>query len=232
MIKIFIFGITGKIGKNILNFIKLNNNFILIGGINKKNYKKFLNNKYNFIFKLMNNNSIIIDFSNHYIIKNILFVSLYYKIPIIIGTTGFNFKELKYIKFSSKYVALILSYNMSIGVNMLNLFFLNLNFFFLKFNFNSIIIDIHHNKKKDAPSGTALIFYSKLKNINLNIFSSRIKNIIGNHIIYLISNYEIIKFEHYVINRNIFIIGIFYSIIWLMSKKKGCFSMYNVFFSC
>ncbi|BAF35095.1 dihydrodipicolinate reductase [Candidatus Carsonella ruddii PV] len=232
MIKIFIFGITGKIGKTILNFIKLNKNFILLGGINKKNYKKFINNKYNFIFKLMTKNSVIIDFSNHYMIKKILFVSLYYKISLIIGTTGFNFKELKCIKYCSKYIALILSYNMSIGINILNLFFLNLNYFFLKFNFNSIIIDIHHNKKKDKPSGTALILYSKLKNINLNIFSSRIKNIIGNHIIYLISNFEILKFEHYVINRNIFIIGIFYSIIWLMNKKMGFFSMYNVFFSC
>uniref|UniRef100_A0A8D8XBW0 Dihydrodipicolinate reductase n=1 Tax=Cacopsylla melanoneura TaxID=428564 RepID=A0A8D8XBW0_9HEMI len=41
MIKIFIFGITGKMGKSILNYLKLNKNFVLLGGINKKNFFKF-----------------------------------------------------------------------------------------------------------------------------------------------------------------------------------------------
>ncbi|MBY0585456.1 hypothetical protein K5B08_00975, partial [Candidatus Carsonella ruddii] len=100
------------------------------------------------------------------------------------------------------------------------------------YNFNSFIIDIHHDKKIDHPSGTSLMLFSKIKYINKNIFSIRIKNIIGNHVLYLISNNEIIKIEHLVLNRNIFILGIFYSILWLLNKKNGCFSMYDVYFKC
>ncbi|MBY0585303.1 hypothetical protein K5B08_00030, partial [Candidatus Carsonella ruddii] len=83
MIKIFIFGITGKIGKSILNFLKLNKNFNLLGGINKKNFLKLFKNRYNLIFKKMNKNGILIDFSNFFLLKKILFISKFFSIPVI-----------------------------------------------------------------------------------------------------------------------------------------------------
>ncbi|XOD39060.1 MAG: 4-hydroxy-tetrahydrodipicolinate reductase [Candidatus Carsonella ruddii] len=232
MIKIFIFGITGKMGKTILNFLKLNNIFNLLGGINKKNCLNLFKNKYNLIFNKMNKNGILIDFSNFNLLKKILFISKTFKIPLVIGTTGLNLILLYYIKYISINIPILLSYNMSIGLNLINYFFSNLNNYLKIYNFNSFIIDIHHDKKMDSPSGTSLMIFSKIKNINKNIFSIRIKNIIGNHIIYLISNNEIIKIEHLVLNRNIFILGIFYSILWLLNKKKGCYSMYDIYFSC
>ncbi|AQU89497.1 4-hydroxy-tetrahydrodipicolinate reductase [Candidatus Carsonella ruddii] len=232
MIKIFIFGITGKMGKTILNFLKLNNIFNLLGGINKKNCLNLFKNKYNLIFNKMNKNGILIDFSNFNLLKKILFISKIFKIPLIIGITGLNLILLYYIKYISTNIPILLSYNMSIGLNLINYFFSNLNNYLKIYNFNSFIIDIHHDKKIDSPSGTSLMIFSKIKNINKNIFSIRIKNIIGNHIIYLISNNEIIKIEHLVLNRNIFILGIFYSILWLLNKKKGCYSMYDIYFSC
>ncbi|AFP84110.1 dihydrodipicolinate reductase [Candidatus Carsonella ruddii HT isolate Thao2000] len=230
MIKIFIFGITGKMGKSILNYLKLNKNFILLGGINKNNFRKLFNNKYNFIFLKMKKNGIFLDFSNLKILKKILFLSFTFKIPLIIGTTGLNIIHLNFIFYISKKVCILLSYNMSIGINIINLIFININFYLKIYNFQSFIIDIHHDKKIDSPSGTSLILFSKIKNINKKIFSARIKNVIGNHIIYLISNNEIIKIEHIVLNRIIFIIGIFFSILWLLNKKNGLFSMYDVYF--
>lgn len=230
MIKIFLFGVTGKIGKEILNFIKKNNNFNLIGGMNKNNFKKIFKKIYINIFKNMYNNSVLIDFSNYIILKKISFISFKFFLPLLIGTTGLNKQLLNYIKYISKYVAVLLSYNMSIGLNIINFFLSNSNIYFKKYNYNSFIIDIHHNKKIDNPSGTSLMLYSKIKNLNKNIFSIRIKNIIGNHILYLISNNELIKIEHLILNRKIFIIGIFYSLFWLLKKKTGCYSMYDVYF--
>ncbi|BCG49296.1 4-hydroxy-tetrahydrodipicolinate reductase [Candidatus Carsonella ruddii] len=230
MIKIFVFGITGKMGKSILNYIKLNKGFILLGGVNKNNYYKLFINKYTIIFNKMKNTSVLIDFSNVLLIKKNLFISKKFKIPIIIGVTGLHLKLLNYIKFSSKYISILLSYNMSIGINIINLFLSNTNNYLKKYNFESFILDIHHDKKIDSPSGTALMLFSKIRKINKNILSIRIKNIIGNHFIFLISNNEIIKIEHFVLNRNIFVIGIFYSILWLLNTKKGCFSMYDIFF--
>ncbi|AFP83741.1 dihydrodipicolinate reductase [Candidatus Carsonella ruddii CS isolate Thao2000] len=228
MIKIFIFGITGKIGKLIIKLIKINKNFIILGGINKMNLFFFKIKKYKNIFLNMKKNGVLIDFSDSFLIKEILLISIKYKLPLIIGTTGFNLLKLKIIKKASKNIPIIISYNMSIGINLINLIISNINIFLIKFNFDSYIIDIHHNKKKDIPSGTSLMLSSKIK--KNNILSLRIKNIIGNHIIYIISNYEIIKIEHFVINRKIFILGILYSIFWILNKKKGCFSMYDVFF--
>lgn len=230
MIKIFIFGITGKIGKCILNYIKINKNFILLGGVNSKNFLKIFKKKYNLIFSNMKKNSIIIDFSNFLLIKKILFLSCKNIIPLIIGTTGFNLKVLNYIKFSSKKIPILLSYNMSIGLNIINFILLNIKKYLKLYNFQSFILDIHHDKKIDTPSGTSLMLYSKIKNINKNIFSIRIKNIIGNHILYMISYNEVIKIEHLILNRIIFIIGIFYSILWLLNKNNGCYSMYDIFF--
>ncbi|WGS66744.1 hypothetical protein MEJ65_00440 [Candidatus Carsonella ruddii] len=232
MIKIFIFGITGKMGKSILNYLKLNKNFVLLGGINKKNFFKLFKNKYNFLFLKMNKNSIFLDFSNYIIIKKILFLSQKFLIPLIIGTTGLDSLTLNLIFYISKKIPILLSYNMSIGLNILNLIFININFYLKIYNFQSFIIDIHHDQKIDSPSGTSLILFSKIKNFNKKIFSARIKSIIGNHVIYLISNEEIIKIEHIVLNRIIFIIGIFFSILWLLNKNNGLYSMYDIYFKC
>ncbi|WMC19939.1 MAG: hypothetical protein NVS86_00445 [Candidatus Carsonella ruddii] len=232
MIKIFIFGITGKMGKSILNYLKLNKNFILLGGVSKKNFFKLFKNKYNFIFLSMSKNSIFLDFSNYILIKKILFLSQKFLIPLIIGTTGLNSLILNFIFYVSKKIPVLLSYNMSIGLNILNLIFININFYLKIYNFQSFIIDIHHDQKIDSPSGTSLILLSKIKNFNKKIFSARIKSIVGNHIIYLISNEEIIKIEHIVLNRVIFIIGIFFSILWLLNKNNGLYSMYDIYFKC
>ncbi|XRA05494.1 MAG: dihydrodipicolinate reductase C-terminal domain-containing protein [Candidatus Carsonella ruddii] len=230
MIKIFVFGITGKIGKEILFFLKLNKNFILLGGINKKNSKFIFKKKYLIIFKRKCKKTIFIDFSSIIILKKNLFISYKFLIPILIGLTGLNIILLNYIKFVSLFCSILLSYNMSIGLNIINFFLSKINIYLKIYNFNSFILDIHHNLKIDIPSGTSLMLYSKIKRINKNIYSIRLKNIIGQHIIYIISNNEIIKIEHLVLNRNIFIIGIFYSLFWLFKKKKGCYSMYDVYF--
>ncbi|MFI4913520.1 MAG: dihydrodipicolinate reductase C-terminal domain-containing protein [Candidatus Carsonella ruddii] len=230
MIKIFIFGITGKIGKEILFFLKLNKNFILLGGINKKNLKFIFKKKYVIIFKKNFKKTIFIDFSSIIILKKNLFISYKFLISILIGLTGLNIILLNYIKFVSLFCSVLLSYNMSIGLNIINFFLSKINIYLKIYNFNSFILDIHHNFKIDAPSGTSLMLYSKIKKINKNIYSIRIKNIIGQHVIYIISNNEIIKIEHLVLNRNIFVVGIFYSLFWLFKKKPGCYSMYDVYF--
>lgn len=219
-------------GKSILNYLKLNKNFVLLGGISKKNFFKLFKNKYNFIFLSMKKNSIFLDFSNYILIKKILFLSQKFSIPLIIGTTGLNSLILNFIFYVTKKVPILLSYNMSIGLNILNLIFININFYLKIYNFQSLIIDIHHDQKIDSPSGTSLILLSKIKNFNKKIFSARIKSIIGNHIVYLISNEEIIKIEHIVLNRVIFIIGIFFSILWLLNKNNGLYSMYDIYFKC
>ncbi|MGK2916044.1 MAG: dihydrodipicolinate reductase C-terminal domain-containing protein [Candidatus Carsonella ruddii] len=230
MIKIFIFGITGKIGKEILFFLKLNKNFILLGGINKKNSNFLFKKKYIKIFKNNCKKTIFVNFSNIIILKKNLFIVYKFLIPILIGLTGLNIILLNYIKFVSLFCSILLSYNMSIGLNIINFFLSKINIYLKIYNFNSFIIDIHHNLKIDKPSGTSLILYSKIKKINKNIYSIRLKNVIGHHILYFISNNETIKIEHLVLNRNIFIIGIFYSLFWLFKKKKGCYSMYDVYF--
>ncbi|MFI4878715.1 MAG: dihydrodipicolinate reductase C-terminal domain-containing protein [Candidatus Carsonella ruddii] len=230
MIKIFIFGITGKIGKEILFFLKLNKNFILLGGINKKNSKFLFKKKYIKIFKKNYKKTIFIDFSNILILKKNLFISYKFFIPILIGLTGLNIILLNYVKFVSLSCSILLSYNMSIGLNIINFFLSKINIYLKIYNFNSFILDIHHNSKIDKPSGTSLMLYSKIKKINNNIYSIRLKNVIGKHILYFISNNEIIKIEHLILNRNIFIIGIFYSLFWLFKKKKGCYTMYDVYF--
>ncbi|UNB92147.1 dihydrodipicolinate reductase C-terminal domain-containing protein [Candidatus Carsonella ruddii] len=230
MIKIFIFGITGRMGKEILNFLKINNNFNLLGGINKNNSQLIFKNNYIKIFKKMKNNGILIDFSNYLILKKNLFISKIFSIPLLIGITGLNLQLLNYVKYTSGFIPILLSYNMSIGLNLINYFLSNINLYLKIYNYNSFIIDIHHDKKIDKPSGSSLMLFSKIKSLNKNIFSVRIKNIIGNHIIYLISNNELIKIEHIILQRNIFIIGIFYSLFWLLKKCNGCYSMYDVYF--
>ena len=98
---------------------------------------------------------IIIDFSRPEAVREMLPYAMKHKVNVVIATTGHSEQDLELIELASKQIAVFISSNMSLGINLLS----DISKQAAKFlgdAYDVEIIEQHHNMKIDAPSGTAL----------------------------------------------------------------------------
>ena len=165
---------------------------------------------------------IIIDFSHFSRIPNMLNFAVNNNIPIVICTTGYDDKILNQIKEASSKIPILLSSNTSIGINLMNDLVSkmaeNLN------GFDIEIIETHHNKKVDSPSGTAKTLFNainqtlenKMNLINgregnhkrdkneIGMHSIRGGSVVGEHRVIFYGDDEAIEIKHSAKNPNLY----------------------------
>tara|TARA_B100001057_G_scaffold74148_3_gene68646 strand:- start:8394 stop:9170 length:777 start_codon:yes stop_codon:yes gene_type:complete len=242
-------GCMGRMGRQIVQSIKVDKNFKLTTITENKITKKRISGlKVNLnteqAFKKTN---LIIDFSVPKCTLQVLKIALKLKKRIVIGTTGFTQKEERMIKNYSKKIPILKAGNMSLGINLL-IYLTELASKSLGSNFLSKIHEIHHRHKKDFPSGTALMlgkgiatgknknFYKLIgkKFLNkkkfpftnkINFNSVRKGEIIGEHEVKFSSGKEIITLNHEAFDRALYSEGALSAAKWLMTKKPGLYSM-------
>jgi len=173
-----------------------------------------------------------------------------FKKNIVIGTTGFSIEEMKSIQSYSKNIAMIMTSNFSIGINLL-FKLIKKTTQIIGENSDIDVIEYHHRNKIDAPSGTALKIgeiISKVMNWDLNTHSIYYKkgitgirerkkigfsiiragNIIGKHTVMFSNTTEEIKITHTASNRMSFAQGAVHSALWVHKKNTGLFDMTDV----
>ena len=135
----------------------------------------------------LNNISALIDFSSPDGFAVALKFCKEKKIPFISGTTGLSEKHLKDLSAAKKIIPILIAPNMSLGIANLKS---SIETYLCAINapVKCKIIEIHHTKKKDSPSGTALEIVKFLENYHANkidglidVKSHRIGNIFGIH---------------------------------------------------
>ena len=194
MLKVFINGSSGKMGLSLINLINQNKKFDLIT-------------------EDISSSDVVIDFSYPSSTLKIVKECSVIKIPLIIGTTGLNKEILNEINNASKNIPILLASNMSIGILQLKKSIHN----FLKSNDNKIdclIEEIHHSKKVDSPSGTAIEINDFIdliddkKNVSsIKINSKRVDDVFGIHKITFTNEETSIYFKHEALSRDIFATG-------------------------
>lgn len=155
---------------------------------------------------------------------------LEYKIPMVIGTTGLNAEQTRTIQDAAKFIPIVLSTNMSIGVNVL---FKMIELAGLKISDSSITIhETHHVHKKDAPSGTAKTMAEIAQKATgqpvKDIFASREGEVIGDHDIVFETPEDILVLKHHAKNRDMFAKGALTAAKFLQNKTSGLFHMQDV----
>lgn len=165
-------------------------------------------------------------------------------IPIIIATTGFNQEEENQILEYSKSIPVFKSANMSFGIAVMKKAIQDI---YQKYNFDIEleILEKHHRRKIDAPSGTAKLLADSLKEKNkdlkyvydresvrkpkekneLGIFSIRGGNIVGEHTVFFLDDDEILEITHKAESRAIFANGAIKAMIYMQGKKSGIYSI-------
>lgn len=153
---------------------------------------------------------------------------------MIIGTTGFTAEDRAYIAAASEDTAIVLSPNMSIGMN-LCLELLRQAAGVMNKNKGDYvqITDRHHRHKKDVPSGTAVQMSKIVENAeyspsDIHIESVRASDVVGDHIASFISGDELVKITHVASNRTAYATGALRAAQWIAAKKSGLFNMQAV----
>jgi 4-hydroxy-tetrahydrodipicolinate reductase len=168
----------------------------------------------------------------------------------VIGTTGFSDKDLDYITEQSNHVPIVLSPNMSLGINTL-FHLVRIAAEMLGTEFDTEIVEIHHNMKKDAPSGTALEFgrviaeargkrFGELavfgreglvgarKKDEIGIAALRAGDAVGDHQILFGGTGERIELIHRSSSRKNYAMGALRAARFVVQKERGLFTMANV----
>ena len=248
-ISLSISGCRGRMGQQLIKSSKKNKNFKLVSLtenrlINKKIAGVKLTRNGIDAFKKSN---VIIDFTVPKCTLEILKVASKLKKRVVIGTTGFSKKEENLIKNYSRKIPILKAGNMSLGVNLL-IYLTEITSKSLRNNFLSKVYEVHHKRKIDYPSGTALMlgkgiadgknknFYNLIgkkylnkktfpysKKINFN--SIRKGEVIGEHEVRFSSGKEIIKLNHESFDRALYSEGALTAAAWLLSKNAGLYSM-------
>ncbi len=172
-----------------------------------------------------------IDFSSPQALAEVLKKAASFNTPVICGTTGFTAKERALLKRYSAQIPVLWSSNMSLGVAVLNEALKSLSAIS---HFDFQIEEIHHSKKKDKPSGTALTLQENLeKAVGKKLpeaLAIRGGGVFGIHKIFAMSDEEVLTFEHTALNRTVFAKGAIQAAEWLAGQKPGLYQIRDVLF--
>ena len=251
-IKLSITGCTGRMGKQIIKSAKKIKNVKIVSITEKKELlKKIVGLKpQTNSERAFKNANIIIDFTVPKSTLQILKIASRLKKKVVVGTTGFSKREENEIRKYSKKIAILKAGNMSLGVNLL-MYLTEIASRSLNNNFQSKVFEIHHKRKKDHPSGTALmlgkgIAVGKNKNLykligkkflnkkyfpygkKINFNSLRKGSVVGKHEVSFSSGKEIVTLNHEAFDRALFAEGALAAAKWIKGKKPGLYSMRNV----
>ena len=248
MVKIFLNGCCGRMGKAIANLCYNNPDYKIVAGgdiIENKNYDFPV---YTSLSECTEDFDVIIDFSNAKAVPTILEFALSRKKPFICCTTALSDDTVSAILSASEKIAVFKSANMSLGINMMvELCKQATRILYPEFDIE--IVEAHHNRKLDAPSGTAMMIASaidqeisdnveyvydrhsvnKARSKNeIGISSIRGGNIVGEHSAMFISDEEILTISHSAQTRDVFAKGALTAAKFMAGKDKGYFTMSDV----
>lgn len=249
MINLVINGYLGQMGQVIEKQVKEMDNIELVAGIDKNaNSYKGDTKVYESILDLDKDCDVIIDFSNPTSLDNLLTYARSNNIALVIGTTGYEDKEIKKLKEGAKDIPIFYSANMSLGINLL-LSLVAKTASVLGEDFDIEIVEKHHKQKIDAPSGTAYMIANKINeefdnnkvytfgrntkthkrsSKEIGIHALRGGTIVGEHSVLFAGLDETIEIKHDASSKNVFAKGALKATEFITTKDNGLFNMDHI----
>lgn len=248
MIKVLINGCNGKMGQELAKAIEKDDNFQTICGVDRVDTGDNKFPVFTDIEKISEEPDIIIDFSIPVATFNILQYAVKKHIPIVIATTGFSEEELVKLEEFSKEIPIFRSANMSYEVNLMSNLVAQISKLLKDSDIE--IVETHHNRKLDAPSGTALLLADSINNAldnekyyeynrhskrekrnkkEIGIHSIRGGNIVGKHTVTFFSENESFEITHNAQSRAVFAEGALKAAEFLVVQDNGLYNMNNMF---
>ena len=191
----------------------------------------------------------LVDFSSAQALGGLLKYCVEKQVPAVLCSTGYSQEQLDEIQEASGKVAVLKSANMSLGVNLLLKLLKEAAKTLAPAGFDMEIVERHHNRKVDAPSGTALALADSLNEAlnqeytytydrsqvrrprdkkEIGISAVRGGSIVGDHEVIFAGLDEVIEFKHTAYSRSIFAKGAVSAAKYLAGKPAGLYNMGDV----
>lgn len=231
-IKIFVYGLTGKMGKEIKDLVSLNPTLEICGTSRSAPH-------------VLSSCHVAVDFSHPHALETTLNEAVRQGTPLLIGTTGLSADHEKLIKLTSKRIPIFYTANTSLGIAVLNRL-VRIAAQLLDDAYDIEIFETHHRYKVDAPSGTAITLGKSaalgrgidFQEIFLNPDRSGARaqgtfgfsvqrggGACGEHKIRFMGDEEVLELSHTSYSRRLLARGALKAALWVKDQKPGLYTM-------
>ena len=185
---------------------------------------------------------VVIDFSHHTAIADVLSCARQLQAAAVIGTTGHTVEEKAMIQAASEEIPVFYAGNVSLGIAVLCRLVKQAAAFFPDADIE--IVETHHTRKVDAPSGTALMLFNAIKEVRpqavancgragegkrtkeeIGISALRLGNVVGIHEVHICTPSQTLVLRHEAANRAMFADGAVAAAKFLVGKPAGHYNM-------
>ena len=248
-IRAIMHGCNGKMGQTISGLIAADEEIEIVAGIDAC---AGVSNPYPVFSEIGACNveaDVIIDFSAAPAVDGLLAYCVERRLPCVLCTTGLSEQQLASVKEASGKVAILKSANMSLGINLLLKMLKEAAHVLAEAGFDIEIVEKHHNRKVDAPSGTALALADSVNEALGNVYEYKFDRsqtrekrspkeigisavrggtIVGDHDVIFAGTDEVVTFSHTAYSRAVFGKGAIQAAKFLAGKPAGHYEMSHV----
>lgn len=245
MTNIIFCGINGRMGQAVEEIISEKENFKIVAGVDVNTTKRGDYPVYSRISDVKEKADVIVDFSFHAVLPEYLEYAKEKRLPIVVSTTGHTPEETALMHEYARFIPVFFSRNMSLGINLL-IELAKKAAVMLGDDFDIEIIEAHHNKKLDAPSGTALMIADAISDTlsekpeyvydrterrearpqnEIGIHAVRAGGIVGEHSVLFGGKNESVTVSHSAYSRSVFALGALRAAEFMVGMPAGMYSM-------
>lgn len=188
------------------------------------------------------NADVIVDFSHPSVLEELLDFAVANRIPAVLATTGYTPAQRKQIADAAQMIPIFYAANYSLGVALLIELAKQTAATFPEAEIE--IIEKHHDRKVDAPSGTALAIADAIREVRpdatvhagrsgtgkrtpgeIGIHAIRMGNIVGEHEVLIGTGTQTVTLKHEAHSRALFAEGALCAAAFLIGQKPGLYNM-------
>lgn len=249
MMRIILNGAGGAMGKVIAELVSTEPDMEIVAGVDLKTDVDLGFPVFDDIRKVDIEADAVVDFTSVKAVDNLLDFIEKSHIPAVICTTGLSEIQILRINELSGSTAILRSANMSLGINLLSKVLKDIAPTLREAGFDIEIVEAHHRRKLDAPSGTALLLADAINESmenkldytfdrserhearradEIGISAIRGGTIVGDHDVIFAGEDEVITLNHRAYSRKIFAKGAIAAARFLKGKTAGLYDMSDV----
>ena len=249
MTRIILHGCNGVMGQMIAGLAKEDPEIQIAAGIDPKGGDSADFPVYPSLKECSQQADVVVDFSTAAAVDGLLEYCEEKKVPLVLCTTGLSQEQLEKVKELAAVCPVLRSANMSLGVNLLLRLVKEGAKVLGMAGFDMEIVEKHHRRKLDAPSGTAMALAEALNEAlggtcqfvydrsqvrqprdakEIGISAVRGGTIVGQHDVMFIGTDEMVTFSHHAYSRAVFAKGALSAAKFLADRKPGMYDMSDV----
>ena len=248
MIRMILHGCSGHMGKVVTDIVSGRDDISIVAGVDRAQ-SDWPYPIYDSLDACAQEADVIVDFSNRAAVDGLLEQAAAKSLPIVLCTTGLSEEQIAAVQETAKKIPILRSANMSLGVNALYKIVSLATQILGESGFDIEIVEKHHNRKMDAPSGTAIAIANVINETlggghdynqgrgpqsgkrqpgEIGIQAVRGGTIVGEHEVLFCGLDEVIEIRHTAYSRAIFGKGAVEAAVFLAGKEPGLYQMSDV----